>query len=103
MKVLALTAFFGAAVAFGQSNDCNTLDKCQEALKTNRQSSLIHFRIGEIYFQQRNYVNAYNAFRASLAGDVQPRWTEVWGHINLGKIFGIYLQFEHPAGWCRKG
>ena len=67
MKVLALTAFFSAALGFGQSNDCDTLDKCQEALRTNRQSSLIHFRIGEIYFQQRNYTNAANAFRASLA------------------------------------
>jgi len=25
--------------------------------------------------------------RASLAGDLQPKWVEVWSHLLLGKIF----------------
>jgi tetratricopeptide (TPR) repeat protein len=86
MKLLTL-AVISVGLGFSQSNDCDTFDKCQEALKTNRNSSLIHYRIGEIYFQHMLLMNAANSFRASLSGDLQPRWTEVWGHISLGKIF----------------
>jgi hypothetical protein len=53
MKLLTLAAL-SLALGFSQSTDCDTLDKCQEALKTNRRSSFVHFRIGEIYFQQGN-------------------------------------------------
>ena len=91
MKLLTLAAL-SVGLGFSQSNDCDTFDKCQEALKTNRNSSLIHYRIGEIYFQHMALMNAANSFSASLAGDLQPRWTEVWGHINLGKIFDITEQ-----------
>jgi hypothetical protein len=29
-----------------------------------------------------------------LNGDLEPKWTEVWAHINLGKIFDITGQRE---------
>jgi tetratricopeptide (TPR) repeat protein len=100
MKLLTLAAL-SVGLGFGQSNDCDTLEKCQEAVKTNRNSSLIHYRIGEIYFLQRNFMNAANSFRASLNGDLQPRWTEVWGHINLGKIFDITQQRDRALNEYR--
>ena len=88
MLVKLLTfAVLTVGLGFGQSNDCDTFDKCQEALKTNRNSSIIHYRIGEIYFLQDNYQSAANEFRQALSGDLEPKWTEVWAHINLGKIF----------------
>jgi hypothetical protein len=31
-----------------------------------------------------------------LNGDLQPRWIEVWAHVNLGKIFDITGQ-RHRA------
>jgi tetratricopeptide (TPR) repeat protein len=125
MKLLTLAAL-SVALGFSQSTDCDTLDKCQEALKTNRRSSLIHFRIGEIYFQQGNvdgsgsqncapisttflysacysshYRDAANEFRSSLAGDLEPKWTEVWDHINLGKIFDITNQRDRALNEYR--
>jgi len=93
MKLLTL-AVLSVGLGFGQSKDCDTFDKCQEALKTNRNSSLIHYRIGEIYFLQDNYQSAANEFSQALYGDLEPKWTEVWAHINLGKIFDITAQRE---------
>jgi predicted negative regulator of RcsB-dependent stress response len=101
MKLLTLAAL-SVGLGLSQSNDCDTLDKCQEALKTNRSSSLIHFRIAEIYFQQGKLPNSYNEFRASLNGDSEPRWTQVWAHINLGKIFDATNQRDRALNEYRQ-
>ncbi|HEV3202361.1 MAG TPA: M1 family aminopeptidase [Bryobacteraceae bacterium] len=61
----------------------------QKALETNRQSSLAHYRIAEVEFLQQTWQQAANDFREALNGDLTPRWTEVWAHINLGKIFDV--------------
>ena len=60
-----------------------------KALETNKNSSLAHYRIAEIYFQQQNWQSANNEFRESLNGDLDPKWTEVWAHINMGKVYDI--------------
>ena len=36
-------------------------------------------------------------FRAALDGDLQPKWTEVWSHLNLGMIFDITGQRERAV------
>jgi hypothetical protein len=73
------------------------LKEYQKALETNRTSSLAHYRIAEVHFLQNNYQQAANSFRESLAGDLDPKWTEVWSHINLGKIFDISGQRERAV------
>jgi len=73
------------------------LQQYQKALQTSRNSSLAHYRIGEIFFLQNNYQSAANSFRDSLSGDLEPKWTEVWGHINLGKIFDITGQRDRAV------
>jgi hypothetical protein len=73
------------------------LKEYQKALETNRTSSLAHYRIAEVHFLQNNYQPAANEFRESLAGDLEPKWTEVWAHINLGKIFDITGQRERAV------
>ncbi len=57
----------------------------QKALDANRNSSLAAYRIGEVFFMQRNYQSAANSFRDALRGDGDPKWVEVWSHIELGK------------------
>jgi predicted negative regulator of RcsB-dependent stress response len=86
MRLLALAAL-SVGLELRQSNDCDTLAKCQEALKTNRISSLAHFRICEIYFLQADYVKSINECREVLDGDLNPKWTEVWAHVDMGKIY----------------
>ena len=73
------------------------LKEYQKALETNRTSSLAHYRIAEAYFLQNNYQPAANEFREVLAGDLEPKWTEVWAHINLGEIFDITGQRERAV------
>jgi tetratricopeptide (TPR) repeat protein len=76
------------------SDYLNALKEYQRALEVNRNSSLAHYRIGETFFQQDNYQQAANEFREALNGDLEPKWTEVWAHINLGKIFDVTGQRE---------
>ena len=73
------------------------LQEYQKALQTNRTSSLAHYRIGEVFFLQNNYQSAANEFREAGNGDLEPKWTEVWTHINLGKIFDITGQRDRAV------
>jgi len=67
----------------------DALKEYQKALETNRQSSLAHYRMAEVYFLQQTWQSAINEFRESLNGDLDPKWTEVWAHINMGRIYDI--------------
>jgi uncharacterized protein HemY len=100
MKLLTLAALF-VGLGFSQSNDCDTYEKCREALKTNPHSSLLHFRLGEISVRSSNWQNAANEFRESLTGDLDPRWIEACAHVNLGKIFDINNQRERALNEYR--
>jgi len=82
-------------VELGYYNDA--LSNYQKALDINRFSSLSHYRIGEVFLLQNNYQSAANEFRECLNGDQEPAWTEVWSHINLGKIFDITGQRERAV------
>jgi tetratricopeptide (TPR) repeat protein len=71
----------------------------QKALSIQPNRSLANFRMGEAFFYQKNYQAAANAFRESLQTVPEPseKWTEVWGHIYLGKIFDLLGQRERAV------
>ncbi|HWB97978.1 MAG TPA: M1 family aminopeptidase [Bryobacteraceae bacterium] len=73
------------------------LKQYQKALEANRNSSLAHYRIAELFFLQNNFQSAANEFREVLGGDLDPKWTEVWAHINLGKIFDVTGQRDRAV------
>src|SRR4029078_422209 len=75
----------------------DALKEFQKALDVSRNSSLAHFRVAEVFYLQNNYQSAANEFRESLNGDLDPKWTEVWAHINLGRIFDITNQRERAV------
>jgi aminopeptidase N len=77
------------------------LGEYQKALDANKSSSLAAYRIGEVFFLQRNYQSAANSFRDALRGDDDPRWTEVWSHIHLGYIFDVTGQRERAVNEYR--
>ncbi|MBB5338212.1 M1 family aminopeptidase [Tunturiibacter gelidoferens] len=73
----------------------------QKALDTNKNSSLAAYRIGEIFFMQRNYQSAANSFRDALRGDGDPKWVEVWSHIELARIFDCTGQRDRAVNEYR--
>ncbi len=85
----------------GQGDLTGALVEYQKALDANKNSSLASYRIGEIFFQQRNNQSAANSFRDALRGDGDPKWTEVWSHIELGRIFDCTSQRERAVNEYR--
>ncbi len=73
------------------------IQEYQRALDVQPTNSLAHFRMAEAMFYQKNYQAAANAFRAALGGDLDPKWTEVWAHIYMGKIYDILGQRERAV------
>ncbi|HXZ20019.1 MAG TPA: M1 family aminopeptidase [Candidatus Acidoferrales bacterium] len=67
----------------------HAIQQYQKAIDLQRNSSLAHFRLGEAAFYQKNYQAAATSFREALDGDLDPKWTEVWSDIYLGKIYDL--------------
>src|SRR5277367_676594 len=90
-------------MALQQQGDLSgALAEFNKALDLNKNSSFAHYRIAEIFFLQRNYQSSANSYRASINGNGEPRWTEVWSHIQLGKIFDITGQRERAINEYRQ-
>jgi tetratricopeptide (TPR) repeat protein len=73
------------------------LKEYQKALDVTRNSSLAHYRIGELYFLQATWQSSANEFREALNGDLEPKWTEVWSHIKLGQVLDISGQRDRAV------
>jgi hypothetical protein len=69
----------------------DAVQEYQKALEQDRQNALADFRMGEAFFYQRNYAASAQSFRDALDGatDLTTKWTEVWAHIYLGRIYDI--------------
>jgi aminopeptidase N len=85
-----------------QGDLAGALGEFNKALEVNKNSSLCHYRIAEVFYLQKNYQAAANAYRESLNGDGDPRWTEVWSHLQLGKIFDTTGQRERAVNEYRQ-
>jgi len=71
----------------GQGRFNDAMDEFQDAIDLDPHSSLAAFRMGEAMFELNNTTPAAQNFRNALAGDLKPKWVEVWSYINLGKIY----------------
>jgi tetratricopeptide (TPR) repeat protein len=85
-----------------QGDLAGALAEFNKALEVNKNSSLAHYRVAEVFFLQHNFQAAANAYRECLNGDGDPRWTEVWSHIQLGKIFDLTGQRERATNEYRQ-
>lgn len=93
-----------AAVARGeelaeQGRYYDAVAQYQKALAIQPNRPLADFRMGEAFFYQKNYQASANAFREALQTVPEPseKWTEVWSHIYLGKIFDLLGQRERAV------
>ena len=96
------TAILRGQALVQQGDLAEALKQYQSALAIAKNSSLAHYRIAEVFYLQRNYQAAANEYRDSLNGDGEPRWTEVWAYIQLGKIFDITGQRERAVNSYRQ-
>ena len=85
-----------------QGDLAGALSEFNKALEANKNSSLAHYRVAEVFYLQKNYQASANAYRESLNGDGEPRWTEVWSHLQLGKIFDVTGQRERAVNEYRQ-
>jgi tetratricopeptide (TPR) repeat protein len=85
-----------------QGDLAGALSEFNKALDQNKNSSLAHYRVAEIFFLQRNYQASANSYRSAINGDGDPRWTEVWSHLQLGKIFDVTGQRERAINEYRQ-
>ncbi|MGB6670516.1 MAG: M1 family aminopeptidase [Candidatus Acidiferrum sp.] len=77
----------------------DAIKQYQRALTIQPGRPLANFRMGEAFFYQKNYQAAANSFREALQAVPEPseKWTEVWGHVYLGKIFDLLGQRERAV------
>jgi Tfp pilus assembly protein PilF len=64
--------------------------------------SLAHYQLAEAFVLQKNYQSAANEFREALNGSLDPRWTEVWSHLGLAKVFDASGQHERASNEPRQ-
>ena len=96
-KIKVRVAIARGEQAVAERDYSQALEEYQQGIDINRISSLAHYRVGEVFFALRNYQSAANAFREALNGDLDPKWTEVWSHVYLGKIFDVTGQRERAV------
>jgi outer membrane biosynthesis protein TonB len=77
------------AYLLGQDSSPDALQSYREGFKRNPADSLLHFRLGELLFEHRDYQSSANEFRAALKGAPHPNWIDVWSLIDLGEIFDV--------------
>ena len=89
LRVRAIIARGESMAEVGRYYDA--VQQYQRALDVDRVNALADFRMGEAFFYQRNYAAAAQSFRDALDGvtDLMTKWTEVWSHIYLGRIYDI--------------
>jgi TonB family protein len=85
---VVIACYASVAPAIGQSPP-DPVDRYKSDLARNPQSSELHFRLGEAYLVENDFLSAVNEFHKAAFADPNARWTEVWAHINLGKVYDI--------------
>lgn len=95
LRVRATVARGESLAAIGKYYEA--IEEYRRALEVQPTNSLAHFRMAEAMFYQKNFQAAANEFRAALGGDLDPKWTEVWSHIYMGKIYDILGQRERAV------
>src|SRR5690606_10043438 len=80
----------------------SAIEEYEKAIDLNPRSSLAHFRLGEVFFEQHSYSNAANSMREVLNGDLQPEWVETWAYIYMGKVYDILGQRQRAISEYQK-
>jgi TonB family protein len=98
MANLGLAALLVSIVAgLAQDVPSDTIRTYQAMVEQDPRNALAHFRLGELFFEQRNFQSSANEFHEAINGDLHPKWIDVWAHIDLGELFDITGQRDRGA------
>ncbi len=72
------------------------------AIELDPLNSWAHYNLGLLYFEQRNYQRALDAFNDAINGDRRPSWVVVWSHIYRGNCWDALDQRERAVAEYKK-
>lgn len=72
---------------FKEGNYVEAQAQFEAALKLDRSNSWIYYHLGLLFLEQRNYDLAIDNFKATLSGDLNPAWLQVWANIKMGNAY----------------
>ncbi|GBC80977.1 Aminopeptidase N [bacterium HR10] len=72
------------------------------ALELDALSSWAHYNLGLLYFEQRNFQRALDAFTDALNGDKRPSWVVVWSYIYRGNCYDALGERERAIAEYQK-
>lgn len=72
-----------------QSKYDEAIVEFKRALDLDAHNSHALFRMAEAQSKLGNLSAALNTLKAAVEGDRQPKWTEVWAYVNIGRIYDI--------------
>jgi hypothetical protein len=73
--------------ALAQDASADAIRTYQATVERDPRNALAHFRLGELFFEERNFWSSASEFHEALNGDPHPKWIDVWAHIDLGEVF----------------
>ncbi|MDD5543286.1 MAG: M1 family aminopeptidase [Acidobacteriia bacterium] len=101
-KIKILVAIQRGKDLFDQGEYVEAIEAYRKALDLDKHNSLAQYRIAEAFFAQHNYNSAANAYREALNGDLEPKWIEVFCHLQLGKVYDALGQRERALAEYRR-
>lgn len=72
---------------FKEGNYVEAQQQFEAALKLDRSNSWVYYHLGLLFLEQRNYDLAIDNFKATLSGDLDPTWLQVWANIKMGNAY----------------
>lgn len=72
------------------------------ALELDALSSWAHYNLGLLYFEQRNFQRAVDAFSDAINGNQRPLWVVVWSYIYRGNCWDALGQRERAVADYQK-
>lgn len=72
---------------FKEGNYVDAQAQFEAALKLDRSNSWVYYHLGLLFLEQRNYDLAIDNFKATIGGNMNPPWLEVWANIKMGNAY----------------
>jgi aminopeptidase N len=80
-----------------EGNFIEAENRLRDAIKLAPRSSWAWYNLGLLYMKQANTQKAVDAFTQALAGDLDPKWIEVWSYVYRGNAYDALGQRDRAV------